>query len=84
MTVMIRVSDQTRDRVQRLIAEEFPGATADAVIQQLLDEHWERAAVAAMDRFRTDDPTGYAEYLGEMGEWEALDAPPTEPWDRAR
>jgi hypothetical protein len=84
MTVMLRVSEQTRDRVQRLISEEFPGDSADAVLSRLLDEHWERAAVAAMDRFRAEDPAGYTEYLGEMAEWEALDAPVPDPWAEGR
>jgi len=48
MTVMIRLTDRTRDRVMKL-AEEYGGVSADEAVRRLLDEHWERQAIAAMD-----------------------------------
>jgi hypothetical protein len=78
---MMRVSPATRARVMQIAAEDYGGVTADEALQRLADEHWERKAIEAMDRFRRDDPQGYADYLGEMREWDAIDAPVSEPWD---
>lgn len=78
---MMRVSPATRDRVMKIANEDYGGATADEALQRLADEHWERKAITAMDRFRCDDPQGYADYLGEMREWDAIDTPVDEPWD---
>lgn len=78
---MLRVSDETRARVQRLGQEEFGGASADETIRRLLDEHWEASALAAVERYRSDDPRGWAAYLGEAEELAASDAPITDPWD---
>lgn len=77
---MLRVSDETRLRVQRLAAEEFGGATADEAIRRLLDEHWEAAALAAVERYRVNDPQGWADYLAEGAELAAADAPITDEW----
>lgn len=81
MTAMLRVSAETRDRVMKIAKSH--GVSADEVMRRLLDEHWERQAVEAMDRFRREDPEGWAEYLAEAAEWERIDAPVTEPWDGA-
>lgn len=77
---MLRVSDQTRERVQRLGREEFGGASADETVRRLLDEHWEAAALAAVERFRRDDPAGWADYLAECDASAAADAPVADPW----
>lgn len=77
---MLRVSDETRERVQRLAREEFGGASADETIRRLLDEHWEAAAVAAVERYRTDNPRGWADYLAETDDLTAADAPTTDEW----
>ena len=77
---MLRVSDQTRERVQRLGREEFGGASADETVRRLLDEHWEAAALAAVERFRWDDPSGWADYLADCDAATAADAPVADPW----
>lgn len=77
---MLRVSDETRERVQRLGREEFGGASADETIRRLLDEHWEAAALAAVQRYRTDDPQGWADYIDEADDLVAADAPITDEW----
>lgn len=77
---MLRVSDETRERVQRLAREEFAGASADETIRRLLDEHWEAAALAGVERYRVDDPQGWADYLAEAEDLAAADAPPTDGW----
>ena len=82
---MMRVRSTTRDKVMKIAAEDFDGATADETLQRLIDEHWERKALAAMDRFRREDPDGYADYLHEMNEWDATATAPLDPWhDEAR
>ena len=82
MTVMIRLTERTRDRVMKL-ADEYGGVSADEAVRRLLDEHWERQAIEAMDRFRHDDPVGWAEYLKEAEELDAGSAQPTDPWTGA-
>lgn len=77
---MLRVSDDTRQRVQRLAREEFGGATADETVRRLLDEHWEAAALAAVERYRTNDPHGWADYLADAADLSAADAPVTDQW----
>jgi len=72
---MLRVSDETRDRVMRIGREEFGGASADETVRRLLDEHWQAEAIAAVRRTRLDDPQAYAEYLDEADELAAADAP---------
>lgn len=77
---MLRVSDETRERVQHLAREEFGGVSANEAIQRLLDEHWEAAAVAAVERYRGTDPRGWADYLAEADGLSAADAPVTDEW----
>ena len=77
---MLRVSNQTRERVQRLAREEFGGASADETIQRLLDEHWEAAALAAVERFRTDNPQGWADYLAGAEDLAGADATIIDEW----
>ncbi len=74
------MSDETRQRVQRLAREEFGGASADEAIRRLLDEHWEIAALAAVERYRTENPQGWADYLAGADELSAADAPITDEW----
>jgi hypothetical protein len=83
MTVMMRLSAETRDRVQRLADEEFGGASADETVRRLLDEHWRNKAVAAMDAYRKEDPEGWSRYLAEADADSAADAPITDGWDEA-
>lgn len=77
---MLRVSDETREQIQRLGREEYGGASADETIRRLLDEHWEAAARAAVERYRTDDPQGWADYLAEAEDLAGADAPITDEW----
>lgn len=77
---MLRVSDETRERVRELGREEFDGASADETIRRLLDEHWEAAALAAVRRDRAADPQGWAEYLAAADELAVADAPITDEW----
>lgn len=81
MTVMLRVTERTRDRVMQVATEDFGGATADETLNRLLEEHWEAKAIATMDHFRATDPQGWAEYLAAAEEWDAATAPATDKWD---
>lgn len=81
MTVMLRVSERTRDRVMQVAAEDFGGATTEETLNRLLEEHWEAKAIAAMDHFRATDPQGWADYLAEADEWDAAATPVTDRWD---
>lgn len=79
----MRVSAETRDRVMQVASSDYGGASADETLQRLLDEHWERRALEAVDRFREEDPDGWAEYLAEADQWDRAQAPVTDPWQAA-
>lgn len=77
---MLRVSEETRQRVQRIGQEEFGGASADETVRRLIDEHWRATAVAAVHEYRESDPQGWADYLAEADEFAAADAPIGDDW----
>ncbi len=72
---MLRVSDETRRRVQQIGQEEFGGASADETVRRLIDEHWRANAVAAVHQYRNSDPQGWADYLAEAEAFAAADVP---------
>jgi len=80
---MLRVSDETRERVLRIGRDEFGGASADETVRRLVDEHWRANAVAAVQRYRDTDPAGWADYLAEADELAGADAPITDEWATA-
>ncbi len=77
---MLRVSDETRERILRIGREEFGGASADETVRRLIDEHWRATAIAAVRRYRESDPQGWSDYLAEVEEWAGADAPVTDEW----
>ncbi|HTQ19431.1 hypothetical protein [Mycobacterium sp.] len=77
---MLRVSDETRERVLRIGREEFGGASADETIRRLIDEHWQANAIAAVRRTRETDPQGWADYIAEAEEWSDAEAPIADEW----
>jgi hypothetical protein len=77
---MLRVSDETRERVLRIGRDEFGGASADETVRRLIDEHWRATAVAAVHRYRESDPQGWSEYLAEADEMAGADAPIGDEW----
>ncbi len=64
-TTTIRVSVETRDRLNELIRRDLPGKTVDDAIGYLLDEDWKRGCIADLDRLRETDPDSYADYIRE-------------------
>ena len=80
---MLRVSDETRERVLRIGHDEFGGASADETVRRLIDEHWRVSAVTAVQRYRESDPQGWADYLAEADELAGVDAPITDEWATA-
>ncbi len=77
---MLRVSDETRERVLRLGREEFGGVSADETIRRLIEEHWQAAAIAAVQRYRESDPLGWSDYVAEANELAGADAQITDEW----
>lgn len=75
---MLRVTDETREKVLRIGREEFGGASADETIRRLIDEHWKSRAVAAMSSYRQEDPQGWADYLAEAEDLSGADCPVTD------
>ena len=81
MTTMMRISDETRDRVMKLAAEDFGGVSADEAVVRLLDLYWQSKCIAAVDEFYAHNPEGWADYLREAEEWDAISAPIADEWD---
>lgn len=79
---MLRVSDETRERVLQIGREEFGGASADETVRRLVDEHWQVAAVAAVHRYSESDQQGWADYLAGADELAEADAPISDEWSR--
>lgn len=77
---MLRVSDETRERVLRIGREEFGGVSADETIRRLIDEHWQAAAIAAVRRYRESDPQGWSDFIAEADELAGADAPISDEW----
>lgn len=65
----------------RVADEDFGGISADAALARLLDEHWERQTIEAVERFRETDPEGWNDYLAEAEELDRASAPPVDRWD---
>jgi hypothetical protein len=77
MTRMLRVSADTHERLLSLVRAEYPGRTVNDVLGVLLDEHWERQAILAVDS------TSDAEWEGwraEMRDLDRLGSPDVDPW----
>lgn len=81
---MLRVSDETRDRILRIGREEFDGASAEETLRRLIDEHWRAKAVAAVQDYREADPEGWSAYIADAEASGQADAPITDYWDNAR
>lgn len=77
---MLRVSDETRDRILRIGREEFDGASAEDTVRRLIDEHWRAKAVAAVQRYRETDPEGWSAYIADAEESGQSAAPITDDW----
>lgn len=77
---MLRVSENTRARVQQVARDEFGGASDDEAIRRLLDEHWESRAVAAVEHYRADNPEGWRDYLADAADTAQADAAITDEW----
>ena len=77
----MRVSARTRERVMAIARQDYGGVSADEALCRLVDEHWERQAIEAMDRFQREDPDGYAEHLDELRRLSEVDVAVTEAWD---
>jgi len=81
---MLRVSETTREQVLKIGREDFGGVSADETIRRLIDEHWRAKALAAVRRYREEDPQGWADYLREAEELAAADAPIADEWAGSR
>ncbi len=84
MSAMLRVSDETRERVLQVAAEDFGGVTADEAVRRLLEIHWQSKVIAAVTRYRHDDPQGWAEYVSESEDWDAVQPGVVDPWDESK
>jgi hypothetical protein len=79
----MRVSTRTRDTIMAIAREDYGGVTVDEALRRLAREHWQRRAIAAVARYRDDDPAGWSDHLDEMGDLERLDEPVTDSMERS-
>lgn len=80
-TTSLRVSVATRDALNRVAHDDFGGVSAEAAVQRLLDEHIQLRSIQIMDRFRADDPIGYAAYLADVDADSGADVDITDGWE---
>jgi hypothetical protein len=82
MQTSVRVSIRNRDALARVATEDYGGVTLDEALARLLDEHWERQAVAAVEASQRTDPESFAAYVREAdAEDRRFGTPVEEPWD---
>ena len=71
----MKLQSEVRDRLARVAAEDFAGATLSEALARLLAEHeqaqTQRAITAAYARLR-QDPDQWASYTSELDEWDAV------------
>lgn len=85
-TTTIKVDSAIRDRLTHVARARSMtlGALLSEIADQLDNEQRWAEIEAAYERVQRDDPAGWAEYLGELAEWEAgtasVDASATEEW----
>ncbi len=63
------------------LAEELGAKSAEDVIVRLLDERWEREAIAAVDKWAEQDPDGWNAYVDQVDQDDRASAPPADGWD---
>lgn len=73
----IRVSTETRDRLNELAAE--LGKNVQDSVAYLLDQDWKSQCIADWDRFREEDPDGYRQHLADTEIWDDTLADGTAP-----
>ncbi|MGH3719222.1 MAG: hypothetical protein ACRDRI_10375 [Pseudonocardiaceae bacterium] len=77
-TTTIKVDSATRDRLAHLARTR--GTTMSALLSDVAErleteQRWSDIE-AAYQRMRRDDPDGWADYLGELAEWQLITANP--------
>ncbi|MGH3275687.1 MAG: hypothetical protein ACRDNZ_15355 [Streptosporangiaceae bacterium] len=77
MKTTVTIASETRARLGRIAAEDFGGASMDETISQLLDAYFMARVEAAYTTLR-NDPEQWADYLGELGGIERVQAPVVE------
>lgn len=82
--MMLRVSDETRAAVMHIARDEYGGVSADEAVRRLIEEHEQATAIAAVQRYREQDPQGWAEYVAQADADAAADAAITDGWHEAR
>lgn len=76
----IKVPVELRDRIGEVAAE--LGGTMAAALERLLDDHRRQRILDQYTRLQAD-PVEWAEYMAELGEWDALagDGLAGDPWE---
>lgn len=64
-TTSIRVAISTRDRLNALV-DELGKPSVEALLNFLIDHHWENRCVAQADQYRQDNPGAWRAELREV------------------
>lgn len=70
----IRLDTAVRDRLARIARTDYQGESLGGALERLIDEHEMATAIAAVERYRREDPAGWADYQTELAEWDGLTA----------
>lgn len=84
---MIRVSEETRDAINKIAREDFGGVSADEALRRLAREHRRAMWIEQARRLREEQPEAWQDATAEMVDMAnatAADAVASEPWESAQ
>lgn len=84
---MIRVSEETRDVINKIAQEDFGGVSADEALRRLAREHRRALWIEQARRLREDQPEAWQDTTDEMvglANAAAADAVVGDPWEQAK
>jgi hypothetical protein len=83
---MIRVSEETRDAINKIAREDFGGVSADEALRRLAREHRRAMWIEQARRMREEEPEAWQDVTSEMvdiANATAGDAAASDPWESA-
>jgi hypothetical protein len=84
---MIRVSEETRDAINKIAKEDFGGVTADEALRRLAREHRRAMWIEQARRLREERPEDWRDATAEMqaiADATAADAVAGDPWEQPK
>jgi hypothetical protein len=84
---MIRVSEETRDAINKIARDDFGGVTADEALRRLAREHRRALWIEQARRLRDEQPEQWQDGTAEtvdIANATAGDAVASDPWEQTR